>query len=1042
MGSKVLLKQNRSFFIIFILIIISINICTASAQSGNTGIGQLTDVTPSPDLSKYSTEITEEGNVYTVTNTHLPETGTLNVFLVYDDKKDFDGIRPTSNVTAQATVAGNALDGKTCSIELTNNITIDGDPIAACQINGLRLYDNGQIITYDFSVSGLPAEYSVLPNNLSNAADLYKTALHQPTPIDVIVNKVWNDDENRDNVRPSTVCIGLLNNNQPTNRYIEISGTGDTWNYTFEELTKNGIYSVIETGTGCQPYQQNDQTDCENLGFVWSGGGCMPSDLSFYDTETECGNAGLYWSSADSNCYEDNSADNYNNEASCSANGFYWYSEKCNSVEPSPENMDNKSDCESLGYYWSAENTTCYETNTPSNYTDTYTCFENGFYYWNGTCQSTAPSGCSSFTTRDYCTTSASRYLNGGCMWVNEWGRCAYEGDYYSAVGECQGSPFTRWNYTTGVCENIPVSEYNKTTCEVYAGYYWSEIDNRCYASNVPGNYTSKTSCEGNGFYWSSSDSKCYSENIPGNYNASNSCTSNGFYWNTSDRTCYESDNPHLHQTASDCRANGYSWSSMAQTCFENVSTISSGSTCEGYGFCWYGANSYSGTCYESAQPCGSFTTQQTCQQASRSECNAQNGGCVWYPGKNICVDYTTAENEHSSCNYNPYTHWDNSISECVRNSCSDYSSDYCDSAGCYYSSSNNKCYDSNDPSNYTTEAVCTANGFHWYNNTCVATLPDPGSMTDYASCDNAHFFWYNNRCHDISLQDIANDQAGCLRYGYTWAGGTCILSNQSAECADIRSYTQEQCIDENHIWSSIYGQCQVTDTIPEYMYTETEGVVNIRKMDQQGCNELCLFWWDDACHFYPKASSIYNQTGCENWDNYWYEDKCNDKPESSTFLTQQTCEDAGYYWYENICNKNDYASSITNEVDCEREDYFWYGNKCTAKPVPDSISYSTVCEDNGYFWTGSLCTDDPSVSVIADQTNCEKYGHYWYDSQCNAVTKASKITTKEACISAGFYWDSNICKDITLTEAQQLCLTENFYWYGDKCNVSPDPEG
>lgn len=46
------------------------------------------------EISQYTTSIVANGNVVTVTNTHIPEITLRNISVVWDDNNDQDGIRP------------------------------------------------------------------------------------------------------------------------------------------------------------------------------------------------------------------------------------------------------------------------------------------------------------------------------------------------------------------------------------------------------------------------------------------------------------------------------------------------------------------------------------------------------------------------------------------------------------------------------------------------------------------------------------------------------------------------------------------------------------------------------------------------------------------------------------------------------------------------------------------------------------------------------------------------------------------------------------
>ena len=56
--------------------------------------------------------------------------------------------------------------------------------------------------------------------------------------IDIQVNKVWQDDEDRDGMRPSTISVKLLQNEIEYDTAAITGSAGNTWTYTFQNLPK------------------------------------------------------------------------------------------------------------------------------------------------------------------------------------------------------------------------------------------------------------------------------------------------------------------------------------------------------------------------------------------------------------------------------------------------------------------------------------------------------------------------------------------------------------------------------------------------------------------------------------------------------------------------------------------------------------------------------------------------------------------------------------------------------------------------------------
>ncbi len=65
------------------------------------------------------------GEITTITNTHIPETTEATITKVWDDANNQDGIRPTS-ITMQLLADGEEVEGKTVTLtndKLTDTIT-------------------------------------------------------------------------------------------------------------------------------------------------------------------------------------------------------------------------------------------------------------------------------------------------------------------------------------------------------------------------------------------------------------------------------------------------------------------------------------------------------------------------------------------------------------------------------------------------------------------------------------------------------------------------------------------------------------------------------------------------------------------------------------------------------------------------------------------------------------------------------------------------------------------------------------------------------
>ena len=168
-----------------------------------------------------------EGNVkgyeakvdgYNLTNTHKPETISVEGTKTWDDANNQDGIRPES-ITVNLLADGEVVD----TAEITAE---DGWKYS---FNELPKYAEGKEIVYTISeeaVNGYEAKVDGF--NLTNT--------HTPETISVEGTKTWDDGNNQDGIRPESITVNLLADGEVV-QTIEVTAD-DNWSYEFNELPK------------------------------------------------------------------------------------------------------------------------------------------------------------------------------------------------------------------------------------------------------------------------------------------------------------------------------------------------------------------------------------------------------------------------------------------------------------------------------------------------------------------------------------------------------------------------------------------------------------------------------------------------------------------------------------------------------------------------------------------------------------------------------------------------------------------------------------
>ncbi|MQW24005.1 MULTISPECIES: Cna B-type domain-containing protein [unclassified Lactococcus] len=162
----------------------------------------------------------------------------LTVKKVWDDKNDQDGIRP-QNIRVQL-YADNVKKGDEVSLNASNNWTYTWKDLEETK--------DGTDIKYTVKEVGTPSGYAITTgNNISGTITLTNT--HTPETTQVSGEKIWNDNNNQDGTRPSSVVVNLLANGKKVNQ--QTVSSSNNWKYSFTNLPKyeNGKeieYTVTE----------------------------------------------------------------------------------------------------------------------------------------------------------------------------------------------------------------------------------------------------------------------------------------------------------------------------------------------------------------------------------------------------------------------------------------------------------------------------------------------------------------------------------------------------------------------------------------------------------------------------------------------------------------------------------------------------------------------------------------------------------------------------------------------------------------------------
>lgn len=174
------------------------------------------------EIPQYTTSIAVNGNVVTVTNTHIPEITLRNISVVWEDNNDQDGLRPD---TVSVKLKGN--DKFIDSSELNEDVEWKHS------FTKLPVRENGNEITYTAEENEIPGYTTSIEK--TDTGYVF-TNTHIPETVTVTVDKVWEDGENQDGLRPDSIDVILTGSDG--NTYNATISEKDNWTYIFANLPK------------------------------------------------------------------------------------------------------------------------------------------------------------------------------------------------------------------------------------------------------------------------------------------------------------------------------------------------------------------------------------------------------------------------------------------------------------------------------------------------------------------------------------------------------------------------------------------------------------------------------------------------------------------------------------------------------------------------------------------------------------------------------------------------------------------------------------
>ena len=194
----------------------------------------------------------DKTNGFVITNTHEVYKTSVDVTKVWEDKNNQDGIRPTS---VSVSLLANGTVKETVKLNATNNWKYT--------FTGLDKYANGQEIEFTVKENDVPDTYkSEITGSAKTGYIITNTHEVEKTSIDV--EKIWNDNNNQDGIRPDKVTVKLLADG--TEKATVELNENNKWKHTFTDLDVNAngqkiVYTLVEVDV--DGYSANITGDAE-----------------------------------------------------------------------------------------------------------------------------------------------------------------------------------------------------------------------------------------------------------------------------------------------------------------------------------------------------------------------------------------------------------------------------------------------------------------------------------------------------------------------------------------------------------------------------------------------------------------------------------------------------------------------------------------------------------------------------------------------------------------------------------------------------------
>ena len=182
----------------------------------------------------YEKVVSEDG--LTVTNKFVSPKVDIPVEKVWNDGNNQDGNRPDS-IEVELLANGERVD--------IDNITLNVENQWKASFSDLPTLDSqGKDITYTVNEVGVPSSYKSEVSG-DSIKGFTITNSYTPGKTNVKVNKVWDDSNNQDGIRPNSIEVQLYADGKEKGKAVELNADNN-WTTTFANLDEKVAGKVIE----------------------------------------------------------------------------------------------------------------------------------------------------------------------------------------------------------------------------------------------------------------------------------------------------------------------------------------------------------------------------------------------------------------------------------------------------------------------------------------------------------------------------------------------------------------------------------------------------------------------------------------------------------------------------------------------------------------------------------------------------------------------------------------------------------------------------